>query len=89
MYALLHTHQHSRTRALILTHARTAQVLDQGAMMHKGSYIRSGWNVLDLTIVVAGLTDFTLTQAWAAPRRQCRSAAVARRDLCCAPSASG
>jgi hypothetical protein len=59
------------------------QVLDQGAMMHKGSYVRSGWNVLDLTIVVAGLTDFTLTQA--------RAAAVAVAvpiDLRCGPSAS-
>jgi hypothetical protein len=68
------TQMHARTRAHAPTlthtrtqmHAGTVQVLDQGAMMHKGSYIRSGWNVLDLTIVVAGLTDFTLTQACAA-----------------------
>jgi hypothetical protein len=51
-------------------------------MMHKGSYVRSGWNVLDLTIVVAGLTDFTLTQARSSRsvRRGCtdRAALVTR-----------
>jgi len=37
------------------------QMIDQGLILHDGSYFRDLWNVLDFIVVVGALVAFALT----------------------------
>lgn len=37
------------------------QMIDQGLLLHDGSYFRDLWNVLDFIVVVGALVAFALT----------------------------
>jgi hypothetical protein len=33
------------------------KIVDEGLLLHKSSYLRSGWNILDFIIIVSGVID--------------------------------
>ena len=37
------------------------QMIDQGLILHDGSYFRDLWNILDFIVVVGALVAFALT----------------------------
>ena len=37
------------------------QIIDQGAVLHKGSYLRDWWNVIDTTVVACNIAATVLT----------------------------
>lgn len=37
------------------------QMIDQGLLLHDGSYFRDLWNILDFIVVVGALVAFALT----------------------------
>lgn len=36
------------------------QIIDMGLLLHKGSYLRNGWNCMDCVIVVASLVSLSV-----------------------------
>uniref|UniRef100_A0A7M5WIZ7 Voltage-dependent calcium channel alpha-1 subunit IQ domain-containing protein n=2 Tax=Clytia hemisphaerica TaxID=252671 RepID=A0A7M5WIZ7_9CNID len=45
----------------IFTFEITIKIIDQGAVLHKGSYLRDWWNVIDTTVVACNIAATVLT----------------------------
>lgn len=50
-----------RTRALHGSLLSCRQMIDQGLILHDGSYFRDLWNILDFIVVVGALVAFALS----------------------------
>jgi hypothetical protein len=47
----------------IFTLECSLKIIDQGLVLHPGSYLRDFWNVMDITVVVCALVSFYHTIA--------------------------
>uniref|UniRef100_K1R285 Voltage-dependent calcium channel type A subunit alpha-1 n=1 Tax=Magallana gigas TaxID=29159 RepID=K1R285_MAGGI len=46
--------------AVIFTLEMVLKIIDMGLLLHKGSYLRNGWNCMDCVIVVASLVSLSI-----------------------------